>query len=201
MYKKTILFIILMTLFSTGCSSSFSKFYYSQQDNTTRIQFGQDKIYEYKFDNIRYRNRLGHCVRDGYTIRSKFKDSDLFIENIDLEAQCSWNGLSKDLYIGFIEKETVRYRMKLLTNIESDNYEFSIYKTKNGCNLYLISIYRGIDMTFIVDKKGTFFYDLLSKTEPNIKLEKIDIKCSINFNSSLIDDNIVGNYFESSRIF
>lgn len=197
MYRIIMPSIILILLAFVGCASSYSTFNYSIKNKVVDIQISQDKVYQYKLQNVKYKNKIEKCVQDGYTLKSKFLDTELFIEHIALDVTCVWNGLAHGMYINFLEDEIKSARMKLIEQIDINKYEFSIYKTHKGCILYLIVIYNGSDTTFIVDKNGTFYNDLLLKLDPTIKSKNSEVKCTVNFSSSILDNNIFGNYFDS----
>lgn len=197
MYKIIMLSMILIVLFFVGCASNHPSFKYSSQDEVANIQISKDKVYQYKLQNVKFQNKLEMCVQDGYTIKTKFSDTELFIEHIALDVTCVWNGLAHGMYIDFLEDKIKSGRMKLIEQIDIQKYEFSVYKTDKDCILYLIVIYNGTDTTFIVDKNGTFYNDLLSKLDPTIKSKNSEAKCTVTFSSSLLDNNIFGNYFEN----
>lgn len=196
MYTRTILLIVFISMFLTGCASIYSAFNYSKKDKVTQFQISKEIKYKYKVEDARYKIKPERCVDDAFTLEVKALKSDLMIEHIGLNFDCSWYGLPRSMYTGFIKDKINAQRMELIQRIEINEYEFSIFKTDKHCIIYLLSISQNKNTTFIVDKTGDFFNDLLLKLNPNHEVMKLKQTCSVDFNSSLMDTTgLQNNYF------
>lgn len=201
MYKKIarISFVILIASLFTGCLGTYSSFKYSKKDETAQFYVSKEKAYEYKIEDVKYKDKLERCVMDAYTVQAQTLGSNLMIEHISLDTSCGWRGLPRSMFSGFVKSKIKSDTMELQDRTEVNEYEFSMFKTSNNCIVYLITISQMQDTTFIVDNTGNFYKDLLSKVKPDYKLKETESSCTVNYKSSLMDDTQLSNrYFGRS---
>ncbi len=194
--KTTIVFLVL--LFS-GCGSSV--YNYSTSDKVLSLGQKSDQILNIKLTNpiLRYHTAF-RCVNRSYTLRDINKEyGKLFIEYIDLNSSCNWNGLAS----GFFETN-LRYELKLnsfevVEEFDIGTYNFKTYKIDNQSYLNMIYIY-GASEKFILDYNGLLYDKLLKSFKPEYKNEYLfKERFKGDYNDSLVRKNLINNYFSPER--
>ena len=149
-----------------------------------------------KVENKSIKNNTTSCTSNAYTINQNFNHfGDLFIENIQLNTKCVWNGLSRGFYEGFIKEKAKIESMSLVKRFDIENYEFSQYKINDKYFLNLVFIWSATESTFIIDTKGKFTSTLLEKLSSSKSLDIGDKVYDLKFNSSLAKENWYRGYF------
>ena len=105
MYKKIIPLVIFVSLVLSGCTSVYSAFNYSKKDETAQFYVSKEKAYEYKIEDVKYKDKLERCVMDAYTVQAQTLGSKLMIEHISLDTSCGWRGLPRSMFSGFVKSE------------------------------------------------------------------------------------------------
>lgn len=108
------------------------------------------------------------CANFSYT--SKINDKNygkLFIEYINLDSNCSWNGFER----GFFEelfKQTLKIKsMKIVEQYDFDNYEFTTYLIDNSSYVNLIYVYAVNRTKFILDYNAKLSLELIKEYKPS----------------------------------
>ena len=199
MKKYTVFIILIYAVLLSGCASST----YSLKDE--EILFNDpvtnNKIITLKLDNKNIRYNSTFCSTNNYTIKQDFNDfGNLFLEYIQLDLNCEWNGLSRGYYKSFFKEKSKIDTMKLVKRFDIKNYEFSQYKLDDKYLINLIFIWSADESTFILDSKGKFTATLLEKLSSKIKLPIGDKNIDLEFNDSLAKENWIRGYFKKEEI-
>ena len=193
-FFKTIVVLFFSFLF-VGCSVTNQSFNYAKDEKHITFKLDKNSVSSYAVYDAKIQYKHNGCVRNAYTLESKSLDTKLMIEHIQLDPNCEWNGLERGFYSYLIEKKTKSKSMDLLQKIEINEFEFLTYKTAKNCLVYLISISPVDSVTFVVDKVGSVYKDLLLKLKPNYEFPEFKSQCSVDFKSSLMDESILSNYY------
>jgi len=190
-----IIIVISSTLLFVGCSVSNQSFNYVKDEKHITFKLDKNSVSSYAVYDTKFQYKHNGCVRNAYTLESKSLDTKLMIEHIQLDPNCEWNGLERGFYSDLIENKTKSKSMELLQRIEINEFEFLTYKTAKNCLIYLISISPVGSVTFVVDKEGSIYKDLLLKLKPKYQFAEFKSQCSIDFKSSLMDESIFSTYY------
>lgn len=193
---KYYILLLIIFLFS-GCTNLL----FETKNNVFSLNSYDAKLLKIELTNPVFKHRFDSCVYSGYTINDNNKEyGELFIEHIGLKDDCQWNGLSRSFYEFFIKQKLSIKRMKLLQRVDLENYEFSKYLIDGKCNLYLIFIYQGNSVTFLIDQEGKLYRDVLKKFNYKNDTGTDTIqKCNFIFDGSLIKENIWNRYFQREK--
>lgn len=123
-------------------------------------------------------------------------DGKLFIEYINLDSSCKWNGLQRG-YFEYLFKSTLKIKeMKILERIDYKNYEFTTYLIDDKYYLNLVYNYTVYEDWFIVDYDGKFTENLMKKFNINNKEEYLNKERFFsNYSNSLVKMNFINSYF------
>ncbi|RYA24051.1 hypothetical protein CRU96_04755 [Malaciobacter halophilus] len=143
------------------------------------------------------------CANFSYISNVNDKEyGKLFIEYINLDSNCSWNGFER----GFFEelfKQTLKIKsMKIVEQYDFDTYEFTTYLINNNSYVNLIFVYGVNSSKFILDYEGRLSKELISKYKHSYKSEYINKKRFLeNYDKSLVKMANFYSYFsrESNR--
>ncbi len=177
-------FSIFFTSLFLGCSH--------QQPilNFNENQITQNKIYTSNF-----------CTNSSY-ISNNFSSEygNTFAEYINIEDNCSWNGLQRG-YFEDLFKTTLKIKsFKVITRVDYENYEFNTYLIDNKYYLNMIYIYNYKEDTFIVDYEGKLSDKLIKKFNPEYKNHFINKpRFSSSYSNSLVKMNIINSYLSKER--
>ncbi len=188
------LVLLVFFMLFTGCTQSSYVF----KDNKISLNSvdTDENIASLNIDkkNIKYTNDF--CTRNSYTISQDFEGyGNLFIENVELKQKCTWHGLSRGMYETFLKEKSNIKTMSLIKRIDIGTYEFSQYLVDDKYKLNLVFIWSGLKSTFIIDAQGNFSSMLLSKLSSKSTLAQIEQAYNLEFNSSIVRANILGEYF------
>ena len=137
------------------------------------------------------------CSFNSFIINSQTpKYGKIFIEHVELNNNCEWNGFSRSYFDNLFKEKTHVKSMVAVERVDFENFEFSTYLINDKYILNLISEFSGSKSVFTLDYKGLLFNEMIKKFDKNyvsVYLEKP--RFSSNYNSSLVNQNIVKDYF------
>ena len=179
--------------------SSFSRmgksvFSFNKDKSEISFSIKDDERYIYNLHEFKKKSRHDSSVIDAYTLKTE----DIFIEYINLDSFSSWNGLSRG-YFEDLLKNKLKITLDLQERVDIKNYEFSTYKVNSSFIIHLIYIYEGSTDVFILDTKGKLFKELLKSLDNSFEYKYDEYeKGSVNFEISLVKENFLKHYFNSS---
>ncbi len=191
----SVLFTLTLVFF-TGCSSSNSV--YNLDYNSLSLGKNKQSIISIDFTNPILKRYSSGCSLNSYTLVDTNKEyGNLFVEYIQLEQNCTWNGLPSS----FLET-SLKYELKLksietVEELDIQSYNFKTYKINDDSYLSLIYIYGGSEERFILDNEGKLYTKLLKSFKKDYENKFLNKKrFQGNYNSSLVNKNIINHYFE-----
>ena len=192
---KNISFLLFLS-FLTGCSSSNSV--YNLDYNSLTLGKNEQSIISIDFTNPILRRYSSGCRLNSYTLEDENKDyGKLFVEYIDLEQNCNWNGLPSSFFETSLKNELKLKSIKTVEEFDIKNYNFKTYKIDDNSYLSMIYIYGGSSEKFILDYEGKLYNKLLKSFNENYENRFLNEKrFQGKYNSSLVNKNIINNYYE-----
>jgi len=181
------LIYLLVFIFFTACS-----FHDSSSNKINEI---------IKNDKTKVINTFSNCSNDTFvSITNSKKYGKLFIENIDLNFQCKWNGLARvyfeDLFVDSLNLQNI----KVIERVDYKNYEFTTYLINDEYYLNLIYKYMSLKDVFILDYEGKLSTELLQEFNQSFSNDYTKkSRFNRHYNKSMVNQNIIYNYFEKER--
>lgn len=141
------------------------------------------------------------CTNFTYIGNSKTElYGNIFIEYINLNSSCKWNGLSRGFFVDLFKSTLKIESLKLIERKEFKNYEFSTYLINDKYFTNIIYIYTVSEDYFIIDYNGIYTTELINQFDKNyinIYLDKP--RFFSNYNNSLVRMNFFNSYFSRQR--
>ncbi|MAD42220.1 MAG: hypothetical protein CL623_07495 [Arcobacter sp.] len=176
-----LLFIASMALFFTACTST--------KYNNVNNYIDLSKI------NKQYTS--DSCTFSSYILNTSSAEyGDIFIEQVNLNNNCEWNGFQRSYFDDLFKEKNSIKTMVAIERLDFQGYEFSTYLINDKYIMNLIYKFSGNENKFIIDYNGKLFTKMIrqfDKTYENKYLKKP--RFSSNYNSSLVNQNILKNYF------
>jgi len=137
------------------------------------------------------------CNFNSYILNSSSSEyGNIFIEHVSLNTNCIWNGFERSFFDNLFKEKTHIKTMIALERIDFDDYEFSTYLIDDKYIMNLIAKFSVDENTFIVDYKGVLFNEMIKNFDPKyINTYQNKPRFFSNYNSSLVNQNIIENYF------
>lgn len=177
---KNIIYLSLVLLL-VGCSSL-------ENNSIDKIEnFGNNKKI-YTHDS---------CTNFSYISQNEEeKYGKLFYEYINLDSNCSWNGMSRGFFEDLFKSTLKLKNMKVLERIDYGNHEFSTYIIDDKYYMNLIYRYTVSEDSFIIDYEGKLFDEMIRKYDKNyINKFLKEPRFNSNYSNSLVRMNILNGYF------
>jgi len=177
-------FIVLMTLFFTACISKSVNSLHSVENYID-------------LSKLEKQNTIDRCTYSSYILNtSNVEYGDIFIEEVNLNNNCQWNGFQRSFFDDLFKEKTAVKTMVALERLDFPSYEFSTYLINNKYVMNLIYEFSMNGNKFIVDYKGKLFSKMIKQFDISYKNKYLDKpRFSSNYNSSLVNQNIIKNYF------
>lgn len=175
------IYIVLIVFFFSACSSS--KF----NSVNNYIDLSKEKK---QYTNAR-------CSNNSYIINStSLEYGNIFIENINLDNSCLWNGFSRS-YFDDLFKEKIKVKsIQAIERIDFENFEFSTYLINDKYIMNLIFSFSSNQSTFTIDYNGVLFTKMIKSFDKNYVNKYLERpRFSSSYNSSLVNRNIIERYF------
>ena len=134
--------IIYLSLFLLlgGCSSI-------ENNSIDNIQIFKNNKKNFTYDS---------CTKFSYISQNEEeKYGKLFYEYINLDSNCSWNGMSRGFFDDLFKSTLKIKKIKNIERIEYKNYEFSTYIIDDKYYMNLIYSYSVYEDFFIIDYEST----------------------------------------------
>ena len=178
--------IIYLSLFLLlgGCSSI-------ENNSIDNIQIFKNNKKNFTYDS---------CTKFSYISQNEEeKYGKLFYEYINLDSNCSWNGMSRgffdDLFKSTLKIKKIK-KIKNIERIEYKNYEFSTYIIDDKYYMNLIYTYSVYEDFFIIDYEGKLFNEMIRLHDKNyINKYTNEPRFNSNYSNSLVRMNILNGYF------
>lgn len=178
--------IIYLSLFLLlgGCSSV-------ENNSIDNIQIFKNNKKNFTYDS---------CTKFSYISQNEEeKYGKLFYEYINLDSNCSWNGMSRgffdDLFKSTLKIKKIK-KIKNIERIEYKNYEFSTYIIDDKYYMNLIYSYSVYEDFFIIDYEGKLFDEMIRLYDKNyINKYTNEPRFNSNYSNSLVRMNILNGYF------
>ena len=143
---KKYIFVVFTLFMFTGCfsfSSIFSVFSFSNEDmSQEKIVFElNDEELVVNLSNIEAVDTFNTCTNFSYTLNAN-NDlyGKLFVEYINLNQDCKWNGLSTSFFTTLF-KDTLKLKsMSKVQSVDVKNYYFATYKVNDEFYMNIILI-------------------------------------------------------------
>ena len=177
---KNIIYLALVLLLC-GCSSL-------ENNSIEKIEnFGNNKKI-YTHDS---------CTNFSYISQNQEeKYGKLFYEYINLDSNCSWNGMSRGFFDDLFKSTLKLKNIKALERIDYGNYEFSTYIIDDKYYMNLIYSYSVTEDYFIIDYDGKLFDEMIRKYDKNYVNKFLkEPRFNSNYSNSLVRMNILNGYF------
>ena len=177
---KNIIYLSLLLLL-VGCSSS-------KNNSIDEIQILKNNKKNFTYDS---------CTNFSYISQNdEEKYGKLFYEYINLDSNCSWNGMSRGFFDDLFKSTLKLKNMKALERINYGNYEFTTYIIDDKYYMNLIYNYTVTEDFFIIDYKGKLFDEMIRKYDKNyINKFLKEPRFNSNYSNSLVRMNILNGYF------
>lgn len=176
------IYLVLITLLFSSCTSSKINAINNYIDiSKEKKQFTSDS-----------------CNFNSYILNTSSSEyGDIFIEHVSLNTNCIWNGFQRSFFDNLFKEKTHIKTMIALERVDFKDYEFSTYLINDKYILNLISELSLYENTFIVDYKGILFTKIIKEFDANYINHYLNKpRFSANYNSSLVKQNIIKNYFQ-----
>ncbi len=180
-------FIASMALFFTACTSTnFS--------NHNRVNSINNYI---DLSKANKQFTSDNCAFSSYILNTSSPEyGDIFIEQVSLHSNCEWNGFQRSYFDDLFKEKNAIKTMVALERLDFKSHEFSTYLINDKYIVNLIYEFWGNENKFIVDYKGKLFTKMIRQFDISYKNKYLDKpRFSLNYNSSLVNQNIIKNYF------
>ena len=151
----------------------------------------------YPFVNQKKMFTFDSCTNFSYVSNVENNiDGKLFIEYINLDNNCKWNGFQRG-YFEYLFKSTLKIKnMNVIERIDYKNYEFTTYIIDNKYYLNLVYSYTVYEDWFIIDYDGRYTQNLMQKFNIKYKEKYLDKdRFFSNYSNSLVRMNFINSYF------
>jgi len=152
---------------------------------------------EFILINQKKRLTLDSCSRSSYiSLIEDKKYGKLFIEYINLDNDCKWNGLSRGYFVELFKSTIKVNSFELVERIDKDNIEINTYLIDKKYYVNIINKFTVFEDIFIVDYFGIYTDEEIKKFDKeykNIYLNKP--RFSFNYSKSLVNMNMINSYF------
>ncbi len=195
---KNYFFIGLLTVFLIGCSSTTS-----YQFTTNKLVLGKDdSLVNLNFTNPKFQRQGSFCTINSFTLSDENKEYGyIFIESIELNNNCHWNGLPSSFLQYSIKEQLNLTSLKTVEEYDINGYNFKTLKVNDDSYVNLIYIYSGNIDRFIIDSNGKLYDKLLRSFKKDYKNKYLKEKRFLGkYNDSLVRKNIINRYFEAEKI-
>ena len=190
------LLLILLSLFFVSCSSTIQ---YNYAQNSKMLTFGisGNKHIKIKLTKPIYVDSFNSCANFSYTISDKnTKYGNLFIENINLEHNCTWNGLSTSFLESDFKDKLKLSSIEVVEEFDIKNYNFKTYLINKKSYMSLIHVFGPYMDTIIIDYDGKLYDEVLKSFKSDYVNKYISKKRFIsNYNESMVRNNMFNGYF------
>ena len=183
MIRQTIFFMLIFLII--GCNSTKNL----NLDNKSELVLDEKS------------NTFDSCTNFSYIGSSTTKEfGQLFIEYINLDSSCKWNGLSRGFFVDLFKSTLKIDSFKLIERKDFKNYEFSTYLVDEKYFMNIIYIYTVYEDYFIIDYNGIYSNKLIKQFDENyINLYLNKPRFFSNYKNSLVRMNILNSYFSRQK--
>ena len=172
--------------------STFSRPYFSLEENHLKFKIDIDTFYSFPISNIEMKTRYDSYILEAYTLKA----DNIYMEYIHTQNDVSWNAQALSSFKDLLKDKIKAKSIDLLEKKEFGHYEFLVYKIDYNFILNLIYIYEINKEIFILDTNGQLYEDLLKNFDKTY-VYKFDKNAIIfkDLNLSLVRSNATKNYF------
>lgn len=150
-----------------------------------------------KLENEKKISTFDSCTNFSYISQSTNNKYDkLFIEYINLDNFCKWNGLQRGYFVDLFKSTIKAKSFRLIERIEHNNSEYNTYLIDEKYYVNIIYKYTVFEDLFIIDYAGIYTTEQIQsfdKSYNNLYLDKP--RFSSNYSNSLVRMNFLNSYF------
>lgn len=141
------------------------------------------------------------CTRLSYILQNNdFNFGELFVEYINLDNSCRWNGLQRGYFVDLFKSTIKINSLRLIERKEYKNYEFSTYIIDEKYYLNIVCGYTVYEDLFIIDYDGKYTTKFLLEFDKNYEnIYSNKPRFSSNYSNSLVKMNFINRYFSKER--
>ncbi|MCG3653963.1 hypothetical protein PJV94_03255 [Aliarcobacter butzleri] len=158
-------------------------------------------IIEERFSNQKEISTFDSCTNFSYISQiDDIKYGKLFIEHINLNSDCKWNGLARGYFISLFMDTIKAKSYKLVERLDFSNIEVNTYLVDDMYYVNIVNQYKVFEDIFIIDYKGFYTTNLIKEYDnnyTNIYLQKP--RLDTNYLNSLVRMNFINSYFSKER--
>lgn len=194
--KKSLFFLPLLILLMGGCSSDMYQF----DNNTLLLHSKKDQvsITQIPLKKEKIQHNLTSCVFDSFVIKDQFeKYGTLYIESVDLDHGCSWNGMANGYWEELFRDNEKIKSMEMVDRFDIGHYEFSQHRIDGKYKVNFIYLWGVSESLIIIDTQGVLTAELLQKLQSDKKLTILPNEIfSIKGDYNLVENNWYKQYFK-----
>ncbi|WP_198304986.1 hypothetical protein [Arcobacter vandammei] len=147
------------------------------------------------FSNFDKKNTYDYCSKFSYIANvNDEKYKKLFIEYINLDSSCKWNGLARGFFVSLIKEDLNAKSFDLVERFDYKNVEISTYIIDNKYYIDIVNEFGVFDDRLIIDFSGIYTDEILLRNG-TINKYKSYPRLDFNYNKSLVRFNFINNYF------
>lgn len=189
---KQILFLVIITIFFSGCFATKNYNFSSNQEVLT-FKTNEQKPYVYKLINPKFQYTFDGCTQNSYIMT----DASLFLESIELKSMCQWNGSANGYFEYQLKQKLGLKSLTAISRFEVGNYIFSTLKVNETHKLQTIHYWSALKDLFIIDYDGVLTFSLQKELDVHNQVTSITLPRYVKrYNQSLVKMNFFYNYFK-----
>lgn len=147
------------------------------------------------FSNLKKQNTYDYCSKFSYIANVEdIKYKKLFIEYINLDQHCKWNGLASGFFISLFKDNLKVKSFEYVEKYDFKNIEILTYIIDDIYYVDFINEFGVFDDKLIIDYSGIYTDEILRKNG-KINNYKDYPRLDFNYDKSLVRFNFINNYF------
>ncbi|QEZ88406.1 hypothetical protein [Aliarcobacter cibarius] len=147
------------------------------------------------FSNLKKQNTYDYCSKFSYIANVEdIKYKKLFIEYINLDQNCKWNGLASGFFISLFKDNLKVKSFEYVEKYDFKNIEILTYIIDDIYYVDFINEFGVFDDKLIIDYSGIYTDEILRKNG-KINNYKDYPRLDFNYDKSLVRFNFINNYF------
>lgn len=147
------------------------------------------------YSDFKKQNTFDYCSKFSYILNiDDIKYRKMFVEYINLDFNCKWNGLARGFFVSLFKEELNAKSFELVQRFDFKNVEISTYIIDNYFYVDIIDEFGVFDDRLTIDYSGIYTDDILRKNGM-INNYKDYPRLDFNYNKSLVQLNFINSYF------
>jgi hypothetical protein len=155
----------------------------------------KNRVLNNEISDFKKINTYDYCSKFSYIANIEdIKYKNLFIEYINLDSNCKWNGLASGYFISLFKEELKAKSFELVQRFDFKNLEISTYIVDKQFYVDIVNEFGVFDDKFIIDYSGIYTDEILRKNG-RINNYKDYARLDFEYSKSLVRFNFINNYF------